>query len=302
MDSVLFLLLAVPNNYVYKNMLDSNRKFKGKSCDVKYIKNIVDSLKEMYDSITSGDKTITTCGNLKNAINMCPNVNFKNLEEDSHEFIVKLFSILEMDPVAIKDVMFSSNDDKNVGNIKYVLENIKNYKMTKSDENKGVVLDVSSFVLLNPYYDSMDKFGQIISDSNIEGGYIIKENGTSEKFTRKVDITEYLPQKSKELLIIYLNRVGLDEYGIQRKINKKVGITETFEGKELYGIVSHLGGASGGHYISYFKYNDPKGEEKLWYIYDDMIPSIKRVGKGSFDELKNHRYSPEENGVLFFYK
>ena len=115
---------------------------------------------------------------------------------------------------------------------------------------------------------------------------IIKDIGKTRKknntnWMKLLEISfKYAPKESKRILrdinkqdrkINKLVDFPLDNFDMSKYV---IGYSRDKYKYELYGIINHMGGCTGGHYISYIKNTDNN-----WYNYDDEAVKTLQLEK-----------------------
>ena len=194
---------------------------------------------------------------------------FLNFQQhDSHEFLINLMELLEDElkkeyqetkssilGIKLEDLM-SNIFDTTVSSIIYSEETEEKSKNRIGEKILSLPIPNSRNVSLDDCLDLYTKIEKLTGDSQWH----------SEKENRKVDAYKRLYLKSlPKYLLIQLKRFTF--FSSSNKNNNDVIVPTELKIKnhkyELRGIIFHMGGAGGGHYISIIKLNDK------WYACND---------------------------------
>ncbi len=206
------------------------------------------------------------------------NNKFLNFQQhDSHEFLIHLIEVIEdelkkeyqdskTEILGIKLEDFMSNIfDTTVSSIIYSDEINEKSKTRTGEKILSLPIPNTSNSTLDDCINLYTKIEKLTGDSQ----------WFSEKEKRKVDAYKRLYLKSlPKYLLIQLKRFNF--FSFSNKNDTDVTVPLEFEIKnykyELRGIIYHMGGANGGHYISIIKQND-----KWFACNDNSVNEINNI-------------------------
>lgn len=266
MDSVLVPVLLI-NSKLRNELLTKTSRLE---CG----KDVQEKLRELKTQLES-DSPQKSCGMLFNSLKQCET--FQRLtnreQQDDGEFFVKLMGLFGLEPTTVKEQLYVFEDNWKLKNDRKEKYAMIETTMIDYPENKSILeaYQEGNFADFTGVPDSQKPTGV---DDKTPVNYIFRYN-------RILD---------SDYLIFHTARVlpGI-------KLNTKVGIPETIKNKnnnkeyELTIVTVHIGGAFGGHYISFFKFNN------IWYLYDDASGDIKPVDFEKYKDLVS------KNSSLIFY-
>jgi ubiquitin C-terminal hydrolase/serine/threonine protein kinase len=295
LDSVLLSLFTVQNDFVDRNILDTEltkRNISKLYCipkgnpkipeiDLYNRQQVQNELVNITKSIR-GKRNVKQCTGLRGIIKSCPNPeNFQDdRPKDAGDFLGYILNMFDTD-VAVKQF-----DIYVTNNLNAKLEDIP-----KLDTN---VDRTSSVVHTMFYHDMMNiepNTPTRLLISRVEDSGELDPDNYYRGYKRLITVVTLV---DAPYLIINLQRnnpVGDDT--IKTKIMPSNSIIVGENILSLSAIVIHRGDRSGGHYTAYLKINDE------WYYYNDMGPSIVKVG--SYNKLLSSNPSPMKYGTLYFY-
>lgn len=278
MDSILFPMLIVPNNYF------DSAFFKSEKCETK-LEEIKMALYEqamnMRNKRNMNLKCISILKHVKNA-------ELKQLltggEQDDSEFLIALMNIFDLKPVATRFTRYMSND-------------LENWVKTSSTDEKTPVLE---FKIPDDYDENVN----IIEWMQREQITDFKDTPVNEwPRTDDNNMYRYIKETHEilpcEALIIHIGRKVMYDENQYKKIEDSVNFSEyiknsdTNELLELTIVTNHEGSEEGGHYTSYFKY---RGD---WFMYNDTEP-IERVSPTTWKNIL--RDTRTSNSLLVYEK
>lgn len=267
MDSVLVPVLIVDSSLQNQLLTSPSEEDCGKDVQESLI-----NLKKLIES----DEKQKTCSTLFKELKKC--YQFATLttgeQQDDHDFFILLLQLFNIEPTLVREQL-------------YVHENEKWKLKNDREENFGII-EIN--LLGYPENESILEYYQqgTFSDfSNVPD----KEKPTGIDDKTPVNYT-YTSNRilDSEFLIFHTAR---KLPGI--KLNTSVGIPEIIKNIEndreyyLSIITVHVGGAFGGHYVSFFKL------ESQWYFYDDLKSRIRPI------KLEDHKDIISKNSSLIFY-
>ena len=297
MDSVLFALLAVPNKFVTKNILQKNLDRTGKICPHKEDLNIRKYVQTYLNNLQSAiihENTITTCTNLRKLFRYCNLTGFekfgRNKQQEAGEFLMYLLQLFNSrNFLKQKEVVYGTNS---------MAQKIPKNKLVETT-NREQLVDIIyqlDFLLLkekrgqdnriNYFFKKIDDSGELSKDD------LFKPN-ERQHFRRKISNYSII---DSPYIIIWAQRVDPISHRVLRtKIIPTQQITLQSKRKlQLSAIVVHHGDIHGGHYITLFNCKEK------WYRYDDLSPKIDFIG--SYRKMmENEGRDVKSNGVLYFY-
>ena len=294
LDSVLFCLFAIPNDFINDNILfcDIN---KCTHTDINFLKQVQKLLLEITKSIriTKNIKFCTKFSKLLKKFQIKGMPNFGDFgQQEAGEFLIYLLSIFNINCKAKKK------------NENYATNIIKKYRKkdliktsTTFDKEGSILMFIDSFELLqrNQKSNLLYHFTKSIKDTGElthENRLCIKKQGLEQYYNRQITYSSLI---DTSYLIFWLQRAN--------PINNDIIMTEiiptqkiTLESRRilyLNAIILHIGTIKIGHYISYFRFNDK------WYVYDDIGANISIIG--NYFKMLQKTPSVKTNGVLYFY-
>lgn len=299
LDSVLFALLAIQNDFIDNNILFKHIcKTKKTICDDSPDKDY--NLRKIFQlyliAITRSirlTKDIKECTTFRKIMNKCQINGMPNFgnpgQQEAGEYLIYLLKLFNCDELAkTKTITYASNS---------LRSNIRKKSLHKTstiiNKKASIIQFIDSFTL-------MDKIHQknklhIFLNQSIDSEELDKDNlfkYKNKNYKRRIQDSELL---DAPYLIFWAQRADpVYNIVVNTKIipNKYLNLKSK---RTLYlsSIVIHIGRIDYGHYITYFKY------KKKWYMYDDMTASITPIGK--YQNMLKHYPSPITNGVLYFY-
>lgn len=294
LDSVLFCLLAIPNEFINNNILfcDINEYIYK---DTEFLKKVQKVLLEITRSIRI-TKDVKSCAKFSNLIEKCqlngmPNFG-NNGNQDAGEFLIYILSI------------FNINCKSKIRIENYATNIITKYRKkdliktsTFFEKNGSILLFIDCFKLIEKnsksnllfyFTKNIQDTGELQDNSKL---CIIKK-GVKTYYNRQITYTTLI---DTPYLIFSLQRINSITNNI---INTEIIPTQkiTLEsGRILYlnSIILYIGDVNSGHYITYFRYN------KKWYTYDDIGAKISIIG--NYFKMLSKTPSVKNKGVLYFY-
>jgi hypothetical protein len=260
-DSILYPLLTVDGYFKDRLSKDSPR------CP------------EISEAIKSIDfnKENVTCSLLIEKMKKCEPI--KDLatgeQQDDSEFLIALMDIYNLEPTVVRSKIYLSNDKENWFEISDRKEpqTVIEISLGKPGEN---LLDLYHNLEFEDYTQDVDNKP--------------KYEKTGEAMSYKYTVNRII---DSEVLIFHIKR------RFQNKKDKTpITISQTLKdnAKNIYYRLSvvtiHIGGSSGGHYISFFKL------EGIWYLYDDLegvsVTDWENVNKIAKTDCSLLVYYPEK--------
>lgn len=296
-DSVLFALLAIPNQYIDNSILSSNvkdivdnRKYLICSKDVnediqiretiqQELINIALYMRQNRDVVKEQQRK--DCTNLRKLFSKCKTTQpFHGTgTQDAGEFLMYIFNLFEANMITTIEHVYMTNDMDSVEPVEWVNTSVK-------EDKSPPILTVESQLILNNNNQPINTFLVQSEDTKLDGGYKYKDT----VFYRRKYVKEI--KQPYNYLVIYLLRQYIDlETGQQKKTRNVITPVLRINNLRLNAIVVH----TNNHYTCYICY------ENVWYYYNDLVESIVLVG--NFDDMLKVKTSPSvlTDGVLFFY-
>ena len=304
MDSVLFSILLPSTGYFQTNLIEKKLTEKNvKACGyfegeeeqgLVYMKNFQSELRKLANIMRGNEEPELTCYPIVQQLKKCgpiPEGLMTGQEQDDSEFLIALMQMFHLTPTTVTFVRAVSNDGK-----QWIEKSVR--------KERAAVLEVT--------IDNVEEIPELVSwyqrtlinnYKNVDKSAWPKGPDTDEGEESK-EIYQYSREKytidSSDTLIFHVARrqVVMDIKGPKYVKNTlPVIFTEYIEQKDekyfgLQAVTIHRGGAYGGHYTAYFKY------DSQWFYYDDTAPSFNRVRQASWEEVFNIGTT---NGSLFIY-
>jgi ubiquitin C-terminal hydrolase len=287
LDSVLMVLLAIPNKFVSTKILDVPIKNDPTLCDMNSRIKIQTFLKDLSNSLRK-DGNIEYCTNLREVLVDCPGGEDFHLsgERDAGEFLQYILSMFPDTAIARKSVVTYYTNETG----KFSEKN--SIKISRRvDKKSSIIRFITAFQLENENILDTQQLLKITEDSGIlSGSNIVRHKDKVYKRRISVDNLEDAPYiifsvQRKSPINGRILRVPLVPYQKLTLSDKKSFM--------LIGIVVY----EKHHYTSYFKCNDN------WYFYNDISKTpVKYIGSYSKMLKQDKRKpSPIKNGTLYFY-
>ena len=286
LDSVLFALFAIHNDFIDENIL-----FKkiNKSTHLK-----ISIIQKYLIAITRSirlTKDITRCTGLRRIMKLCKMSGMPDFstptQQEAGEFLIYILTLFNADKFTkTRTITYGTNSLA-----KYVIT--KKLKKTSCvvDKESSIVIFLDSFLLRTKNKTSIHNLLIQRNDSGeLDSNNLFKYNNT--KFKRRIQITSV---QDAPYLIFWAQRADpITESVLHTNIYPNKCITLP-SNKTLYlnSIIIHIGYIDFGHYITYFRY------KKSWYEYDDTNASIVKIG--NYKSMLKYSPNPVTNGVLYFY-
>lgn len=311
LDSVLFVLLIIPNKHIDKALLHKklNAHNIGNVCfkknptkNLEAANRIQDELQKISFSIRNGRHIGShTCQNFLNIIKrFCKQSSypkfFASQQRAPNDFIEFLFDLFNVDAYFKNEIVV-----KNIYKKKHYSPILKGFTSHATTKNAHCIWNIPN-ELLEP--DAHLRRYLRVAD--------VSHYGKDDPLFLQADTTKQHPilykkatrafKKLPPFLIFEVTRVQVmtGEFNDSRIVPDRY-----IKNLSLYGIIVHLGykeptnpidalsgGIGSGHYVAYFKC---KGE---WYEYDDLEAEVSHVG--SYEDLINET-SACTRGTLYFY-
>ena len=271
MDSVLVPILVIDSK-LRDDILNSSST---EDCALKVKQSLID----LKNNIEKGNNQ--NCSLLINILKNCEN--FKEMmsgeQQDDHEFLVRLLQLFKIEPTNVKEQYYTWDIKdkwrlKNDRDIKYGILEIN---LLEYPEN-GNILEVYQQGVFSDFSNSP------INEKPFKGD---ADKGELDRVDYTYSVNRIM---NSDYLIFHTSRKMFNS-----KLKVQITIPQTIKnienGKEysLSIITVHIGGSQGGHYISFFKYNDK------WYLYDDLNSKIIEI---DFEKYKSTIYT---NSSMIFY-
>ena len=297
LDSVLLSLLTVQNEFVDSHILYAqlkNRPVSRLDCipentpklpeiDLNNRQQVQNELIKITNSIRE-NRDVKRCTSLRKILERCPHPEdfYDNQPKDAGEFLGYILNIFDTN-VAVKrfSLWGTNNLDADVSQLPPPIT-------TNIDDKASIVhtiyhrqlLDLPNNTPTNSLLTTMEDSGEL-SDDNLYQG----------KYKRRIQLQTVV---ESPYLVINLQRNNPYGYEtIKTKIVPSATIELQNKSLSLSAVVIHRGSRSGGHYTAYLKLG------QVWYYYNDLGPSIKRVG--TYKNLLSYDPSPIKYGTLHFY-
>lgn len=291
MDSVIFSLFAIQNNFIDDKILNYRFLDNTQNCDVKNKKRIQKELNNIAIGIRKGDNK-QYCNKLRKIFSSCPHsIEAFHIggERDAIEFLIYLLSFFNLDIANKKVVTYGTNDTTN--NI------VKEFHTsTIIDTKSSIIQYIINYYLLNLYNENNNKehdirdFLTIVEDSGelSQNNLFISKN---KSFRRRISFTTLV---NSPYIIFAFDRLIINNKGKNRYLPIKIVPSQTLTLQsgsrfQLIAIVIY----KLNHYTAYFKCN------LLWFYYNDLLDAP--ISIGSFDNLLNSKPNPITNGTIYFY-
>ena len=278
MDSILFPMLVVPNNYFDRVL------FKSDKCETN-LEEIKQALYEQAMTMrTNRDFNLKCIAIMKHVKNPVLKQLLTGNQQDDSEFLIALMDIFDLKPVSTRLTRYMSNDMQNWVKTSSVDENISVLEFKIPDD-----YDESVNIIEWIQRDQITDF----KDQPIEDWPRREEN---ERYQYIKETYQILPCEALIIHIVRKNMYNEEEY---EKIEDPVTFseyvknTETNELLELTIITNHEGDEETGHYTSYFKYDGN------WFRYNDADP-VNRVAPTTWRKIL--RKTRTTNSLLVYEK
>lgn len=287
MDSVIFSLFAIQNDFIDEKILDAVIVNDIYICDLQNRINIQQELRNITEGIRNGSVE-RYCNKLRELFAKCPHPIeefHRGGERDAMEFLQYLLSFFDVN-IATKRVITYGTDD-----VSNVIENI-NEKIRTSE-----FVDLQSSILQFTDADNLRKMNQDVNhdiknflnlyeDSGDLGFNFFLSEDLKRIFKRRISVTTLVDAP----YIVF----GFDRYFIDTYINTSIIPSQTITLEsgarfQLFAIVIY----TPGHYTSYYKCDTD------WFYYNDLSSEMRHVGK--FKNLLESNPSPITKGTLYFY-
>lgn len=299
MDTILFCLFSLPNDFIDKYFFRSRKTYV--PCkNQKVIVELKKELKQMRSNLITPKRTMGnfTCNKLKEIIGQCraqcpilqmyPNFSDSN-QHSALEFLNFLLTIWGM------------NGRRSLG---AVMRFSKRYGVSGKNKkhvrwyNWFMKIDKTASLVYYVPYDTFKKFKNVDKYFNIQTKTFGLENT---KFkTCFVDTSEEIIKLSSfpDFFVIYVDRVNpLDGQMDHSRRNINLMITDE-HGKKLHlnAVIMHMGkDSTSGHFVCIKRH--PKG---YWLYYDDLSPEITLFK--TYKQVKEwNRGMTQTHCVLLFY-
>jgi len=295
LDSVLLSLLTVQNEFVDSHILYAqlkNRPVSRLDCipentpklpeiDLRNRNRVQNELIKITNSIR-GNKDVKRCTSLRKILESCPHEeDFSDTrQKDAGEFLGYILNIFDTN-VAVKqfDIYHTNDLNSDIDNIPKTDTNIDNKASIVHTIYHNDLLNIPNNTKINSLLTSIEDSGELEPDNYING------------YKRRVEVQTII---QAPYLIFNLKRASpYSTRTISTKIIPDKTIIVGNKSLSLSAIVVHRGSRSGGHYTAYLKLG------QVWYYYNDLGPSIKRVG--TYKNLLSYDPSPIKYGTLHFY-
>ena len=229
-----------------------------------------------------GNKDVKRCTSLRKILESCPHEeNFSDTsQKDAGEFLGYILNIFDTN-VAVKQFdIYRTNDlNSDIDNIPKTDTNIDNKASIVHTIYHNDLINIPNNTKINSLLTSIEDSGELEPDNYING------------YKRRVEVQTII---QAPYLIFNLKRASpYSTRTISTKIIPDKTIIVGNKSLSLSAIVVHRGSRSGGHYTAYLKLG------QVWYYYNDMGPSINKVG--SYEKLLSYDPSPVKYGTLYFY-
>lgn len=276
MDTVLFMLLAIPNDFIDTHILNSTHNL-----------SIRNSLISIKNSIKNGEKI--TCAEFKKLLSSKGNYEDFNSDDmqSSEEFLRFLFSLFNVTPCTTIKYTFVTNTslpiDISSPDVLLTSKYIDKHSSPIFDISPTSVPNMNLVSLIKNYEDSgiLDENNLFTPDEIIKKGKTIKNK---EKFHRRIEST--IPMNF-EYLVLNLKRHTFSKFIDTPVIPNKIIKLPHSKILKLTGIIVWVCR----HYLLFFNH------EEDWYLYNDFF-GIRKFGDYDYI-IKNNDVLT--HGVMFFY-
>jgi ubiquitin C-terminal hydrolase len=248
LDSTLFCLLSIKNNFIdeyvlYKNLNTLNGSTLDITCsdtekkDIKIRKNIQDNLLDITLSIRNL-YNVKTCSNLRKSLSLCRNREFAGTEQqDAGEFLLFLFQIFQVNEMISSYQITATNDPDKMDKTKNPTyknwDYIGNIKYTYS--SPIITIDISNLDRLQNRNNRLLKNGKHIKDTSLQTflQYAVPSTLSDDNLyypDKKLNPDEFYKYTintkkliSSSYIVFNIARIGIkkDKYGIPIDINGK---------------------------------------------------------------------------------
>ena len=289
MDSVIFSLFAIPNDFINTRILDYiiiNDSF---NCDAQNRRNIQTELRTITDGIRNG-RVEKYCNKLRKYFSKCPHPveNFhRGGERDAMEFLVYLLSFFDVDIASKKTVTYGTNN---------VTDDISKIRKNEKKQTSETLDLKSSILQFTNVYDLMQMdqninhnikdFITLYEDTGDLGDDVFNAEDLNMVFKRRISTTTLI---DSPYIIFGFNKLSPNGFIKTSIIPSQTISLESGSRFQLIAIVIY----STKHYTSYFKCGTN------WYYYNDLVSEMRFVG--TFEKLLESKPSPITNGTLYFY-
>ena len=287
-DSVLFSLLAVPNEFINKYILRNDLKnLKDIVVPKSTIQNIQKILNEYQAKIFENKSQIFNCKKIMDVMKGIKlggyDMGADGKQYDAGEFLLFLLRLFELDVVTVQTTNYGTMSKDSTVPFREMVET------SRQRTNNGLIHMVPRDLLRasEPNVELEDFLNKVDWGREFESGYTASDG---RHYPRRIMTSEVIHAPYLVFLVQrdYHNKI----------IKKPVNPTKTinFPSKatlSLSAIVEYNGDIKRGHYVCYFVCDDN------WYKYDDMGPSITHVGK--YEDMLTKNPTVKHSGVLYFY-
>jgi hypothetical protein len=278
MDSALFALFAIPNDFITRHILekDVSTTTIQKMCNLKEIQK---SLKALTKQIRGQGRPFTCQPLLTSIQKYCrpdipENYRFYQPEQrdplDVIDFLFQLFDVVPNTSIQ-RQTTYKTYQTPRLSREHH--QQHKQHKSRSVTENNHCIWHVPSTSLITPSLSQ--NLTQITEEDNLENPFI--EDGDRFRY-RYVKTTFKVPS----YFIMSLDRIQRAQV-VHPFIETEVTPSEQIQSRQLFAIIVQTGFVGGtrrggyignGHYKCYFKNNDGR-----WYLYDDIVRSnIRWIG------------------------
>lgn len=311
LDSVLFALFAIPNEFVDSNILYSDLKVnknkfymctksfeissKQGEIDMNNRKKVQNSLREIAESIR-GSKKVEYCTDLRLVLKRCPSVDnfYETGMKDPAEFLIYLLRMFDVDKVVKEEIVYYTNYKGNIYNLDIDETNPELKVMKRSiKKDESIIQYIDKTYLNNLNKNEVYYISKFLTTIDAEIENLI--------YTKKIYYSPYI--------VFYCERISFDilEYNrmilsgdvdlekLSIKLNKIKIIpskTITIESGDRFQLSSIVVWKDY-HYTCYFKCGH------TWYYYNDLNNNIKTIG--TYQQMLRSNASPVSNGILYYY-
>jgi len=283
MDSALFALFAIPNDFITRHILDKDVSTTTiqKMCNLKEIQKSLQALTKQI----RGQGRAFTCEPLLNSIrrycrrDIPENYRFYQPEQrdplDVIDFLFQLFDVVPKTSVQ-RQTTYKTYQTPALSRVHH--QQHKQYKSRSVTRNNHCIWHVPSTSLITPSLSQ--NLTQITEEDDLENPFI--EGGNRFRY-RYVKTTFKVPS----YFIMSLDRIQRAQV-VHQFIETEVIPSEQIQLRQLFAIIvqtgfdggTRIGGYIGnGHYICYLKNNDGR-----WYLYNDIAQSNIRL-IGTYEQL-----------------
>lgn len=268
MDSILFPMLAVPNNYFDRTL------FKTDKCESK-LEEIKMALYEQAMSLrTTRNLKLKCVSLLKYVKELSPFL--QGEQQDDSEFLISLMDIFGLKPTTIRRNRYTSDDQQNWTLSSSIVEQVPviEFYISEDYDSRVDIIDWLQREHINNY--------QNVAVNDWPRG----SDERPHQFSKEV---EHI--LSSEAILFHVNRkIAGEKLNTEVRFPEYVKRSDTGDLLELSIVTIHHGSALGGHYTCYFKYD---GE---WFEYDDL--SDERVAPSRW-ELVNEAGSTGNSLIVY---